>query len=104
MTGRTKKVVSTALLLAASAVILIGAAGEDGSCSAASGESACQAPVATEKADEASGTTLGLGGLFDGFSLGSLTGFFGLGGERFPEMKVACKSGLYTFARQVLEH
>lgn len=79
MMGRTKKVASTLLLLlAVSALILIGAAGEDGSCSPYPGEGACQAPAATEKTDEAAGSALG--GLFDGFSLGSLAGFFGLGG------------------------
>lgn len=82
MMGRTKKVASAVLLLALPAFILIGAAGEDGSCSAASGgeEGACQPPASTEKTGEASGSALG--GLFDGFSFGSLTGFFGLGGER----------------------
>lgn len=74
------KLASAALVVAVSTLALAQGGGmfvkaaEDGSCSAGSGEGACQAPVATERANEG-------GGLFSGFSFASLTGLFG-GGEK----------------------
>lgn len=71
------KMASTALRVAVSILALGGGvfvgAAEDGSCSAGSGEEACQAPAATERAGKA-------GELFGGFSFGGLTGLFA-GGE-----------------------
>lgn len=80
MKRKLTSVASTALLVAVSTLALVGGvfveAAEDGSCSAGSGGGACQAPVAVERASEAASTA---GGLFGGFSFGSLTSLFGIG-------------------------
>eukprot|EP00903_Cladosiphon_okamuranus_P014136 g13137.t1 len=71
---------STALLMAVSTLTLALGGSLYGSCSAGSGEDACQAPAATARTGEAEGQAEGLFG-FGGFSFGSLIGLFAGGAD-----------------------
>lgn len=112
--GATTSAASNTLLVAVciSTLALTGGifvkAAEDGSCSATaasgSGGGACQAPVSTERAGEAPG------GLFGGFSFGSLTSLFGVGESLnyctyyllgFPTRGCCCRHAQYRLRKMI---